>query len=177
MIRNRKYAIILVLAVLLTIVVILSNYKKMQKTSDETSTYSEKYPNQIYLNAEECGKFIVQHKETLNSLLAQIKIHVDKYGFCSVNYDENGILHVSSVLASNESFSSALQDIYSDEIFRTNLFAISAGDTNVEFYLYCNEQNYTRSGIIYYWDEIESCNEPWEEQIDEHWIWYDYPMI
>lgn len=182
--EKRKWNLILALLCLLLVVFAALFIKHRQENVrtplDNAPPFSEWYPDQVYLDAEESRAFLARHEQSFNTMITEIGTYREGRNgeiFFVITYDEDGQLDIIDALADSEAFVSAVQEIASDELFRTNYFGIQVSYDAIELPLYINEKTYTRSGIVYHWDEIEPYEDGWEKTLDAHWLWYNYPMV
>ena len=149
--------------------------------SPKLTTNPEKpnrFPNQIRISKEVCKQLLNNHGEAFDTLVIFFSSCVVEYDlkYC-IRVSEKGEIEMPSSLNQDMNLIDAINDIYSDDFFRTNPFEIRAfimedGDIFIEIMLEYGE-GYTT--FMEYRKDIEELRNA--EIIDDHWFLYTFRGI
>lgn len=130
-----------------------------------------------FVQAEDCKRLYDNHKESFACLVETAKKQSTELFFLS-GFDNKGRFYVKGELKYGEDFIEAMNDIYKDEMFRSNPNCYMDIDWNedcgwyIDFRLFSTTVSY--GGMKYHENPKESLHPYTEAELDNHWYWYWY---
>lgn len=174
----KKAKLLVLLFALVFMISVILCFEKLFFVKEE-NIYVRLYPNQVLLSCLDCEKLILNYKDDFENIVEIVNLYLLDHRNFHASFDENGELNIDDALLENEILISALCGIHADDSLSNNPFAIIAGrqmdgTVFIRMQLYSGKSTY--SGIEYRERGVYLYPDSYEEQINEHWFWYSYPI-
>lgn len=141
-------------------------------------TYAERYPNQIGATKEICECLLNDHEESFDTLVLSLTSYINETDLhCAIYVDEKGRIDMPKQLRQDDDFVAAIEDIFSDNLFRTNPLHIFVRKTENGFVAIEVLLEYMENACYVSLEYREIGVSFDETRINDHWFWNVFFMI
>lgn len=174
--KEKKVMILIIVAVLIPIAAGSVLWIRKQKEFPKDLN-GDGYLKDYQVGSKNCIRLFDSHEKSFDVIVETVK-RQSKELFYTVGFNNIGQFYVQGELKYDEDFVEAMNDIYTDEIFRWNphcAMHIQWYETYgwfIDFTLY--ETTYSYGGIKYTEKPREYKDPDTQVDLDENWYWYEY---
>lgn len=174
--KSKKVTIIVVAAVLILMAVGTVMWVRNQNEFPKDIN-GDGYLQDYGVEAEECKELMENHKEAFDCIVETVKKQ-PKELFFKIGFDNKGKFYVKGEMEYDENFIEAMNDIYTDEIFRRNpncymgISWIEEYGWYIDFRLFLTTGSH--GGMMYREKPREYKDPDTQVDLDENWYWYWY---
>ena len=141
-------------------------------------TYAERYPNQIGVTKETCECLLNDHKGFFDTLVLSLTSYINETDLhCAIYVDEKGRIDMPKQLRQDDDLVAAIEDIFSDNLFRTNPLHIFVRKTENGFVAIEVLLEYMENACYVSLEYREIGVAFDETRINDYWFWNVFFMI
>ncbi len=134
-------------------------------------TYMERFPNQVGVSKEDCENLLNDYEVSFDTLVSSLTSHIVGINMdYSIDVDKRGHMDIPKELCRDVDLVTAIKEIHSDNLFKTNPLTIHAGrGENGLVWIRILLVSEEKCSVTMVYRESGTGSE--KERINDHWFW------